>query len=1663
MKRKLLRKLIAMLMIFNLITGIAGYGSWGSLRAYAEDVSSAPLVNDVTVRNYITGIDDKIIVSNLIPGDVVKVYNAESGGDLLGSATTQGNTATVTNFLNGQLGPNAGTVYVSKTSINMSESSRTAVSYTAEPVPWEIYSHTGNWGENYQYSILPKSISNRYTFSSLPLSGANAAKDIYPAYPNSDDDVSHNINNNKHIIIKQNGQRVTFYGYGMPSYKDFTFLPTTDTSSRDISFDIDLSTVSFHTMEGAGFLFNIKKNGSGNLDGYALLIVGEVDTNFSEDISKRNINLYKLTNVSPEALKQGNASTTSSSVTTDSILDISGVSKVVFSSDSSPKNGDNSLVYPQGRTPLTSKNVHYMKIQVSQTELIVQDSPSGADGSYSTIMDYKGLTGTGANGVGLIASNLQHGCSILSSLTFNNVVIQGSTWPIVDLTASSATSQGKINLSYTAPLNAEVVVIQKSTDGVNFTNASTETPVSPTDNSVTVTGLTNGTSYTFRVLVGGGINEGISNTAKATPTGAYAAPAAADDIVTVSANSGATIVPVLANDTSSDGGTLSVASVGAAVYGTVDLTAGVVKYTPNAGYSGPDSFTYTIIDGHGGTASATVHITVLDSNHVPVIPDYNITTGKGQTVTGQVYATDVDGDNITYSKGSNPLHGSVTVTSSVYGNYSYTPNPGYIGNDMFTVIANDGKGGMATSIVNIYVLDTNRAPVAVNDTYSVTGGQTLSITAPGILSNDTDADNDNLTAVSISSISDTSKGLLTANADGSFTYAANEAASGSVTFTYKANDGMTDSSNTATVTINLTPLKKDLSGTIKDGSTKNPIAGATVILKDLSGKELGTYTTGADGTYLFPQVVANRYNIEVQQNGYSSSHREASVSKAADIADGSEDGKVTNDFELVKYKISLAANPSSILGDGSSYSDLTAIVVDSNGNPQSGVTVVFAAPDATYGTFSNGSSTITALTSEDGKAITRYTSKAMGGTEAKVVPITASVDDNTKDLHASDKIFITFSPGAIVGVVTDNSGNPVANAIIEVKKDFDNDGIVDFYGVQVTGADGKYSIAIPEGNVQYDVAITKTITINNVPTEVTFTQKSNVTAALDGSGQTFDSNKTASGIILVKDQHGIVGPLSNNTGYSVDIVDSTGNTVGSNIGVDSNGVFNKDVGTGTYTVLVKHQIELPDHSIDYIVVGKSTVTVNDNGQVNISEMELIDPYGTVTDDSSGSAIAGVNIVLHYTDGTIVPLPSITGFPPADNANPQSSDASGKYAFMVFPNKDYYITATKDGYDDFTSGIIHVGTEIVKYDFQMHKKTTGSGGGSIVIPVVKPGDPVDLATLIQSSKMKALEGDTVSFTITYANKTSSDADGIFVKAIIPDSMSFVDASDNGVLTGNEIKWSLGSLKGNTRGTLTFRLKVNSMNVGENYATVTSEIGSDKVTSLINPEDDTSIIKLLLYSDKFEHMHKRYIKGYPDGEVKPEKYITRAEVAAIFARTLDLKNDVQHVKLFKDVDTDYWGAEYIEAVAKKGIFIGYEDNTFQPDKPITRAELATAIARYLGIAKEKKIDSIIKLSQFSDTSNHWAEASIEEIFRFGIVSGYGDNSFKPDQQLTREETFKMINRMLYRGPLTAVEPSYPDNNKDNWSFGDVEETTRTHAFKLNEDGSETMINYIPEPLW
>ena len=150
---------------------------------------------------------------------------------------------------------------------------------------------------------------------------------------------------------------------------------------------------------------------------------------------------------------------------------------------------------------------------------------------------------------------------------------------------------------------------------------------------------------------------------------------------------------------------------------------------------------------------------------------------------------------LTAIKVTNPTRNGVATLSSDGSLVYVPPTAGFTGVDRFTYKANDGTADSNVATVTIAV--GNHAPVAVNDAYTTTQGTPLTIAAPGVLTNDTDADSDPLTAVKVG---DPVHGTVTVNVNGTFTYTPTTGYSGADSFTYTANDGAANS-NTATVSV----------------------------------------------------------------------------------------------------------------------------------------------------------------------------------------------------------------------------------------------------------------------------------------------------------------------------------------------------------------------------------------------------------------------------------------------------------------------------------------------------------------------------------------------------------------------------------------------------------------------------------------------------------------------------------------------------------------------------------------------------------------------------------------------------------------------------------------------------------------------------------------------
>ncbi|MEE9352662.1 MAG: zinc-dependent metalloprotease family protein [Thiotrichaceae bacterium] len=204
----------------------------------------------------------------------------------------------------------------------------------------------------------------------------------------------------------------------------------------------------------------------------------------------------------------------------------------------------------------------------------------------------------------------------------------------------------------------------------------------------------------------------------------------------------------------------------------------------------------------------------VQTNTAPVASNSSLTTTEATAATGTLQATDANSDALTYSIVTNGTKGSVGITNASTGAYTYTPASGQTGQDSFTFKVNDGTVDSNTATVSVTinaaaVVPTNASPVSSNGTVTMEEGAVFTGTLQA-----TDSDNDSMT-YSIMTNGAKGNAVIVNAATGAYTYTPASGQSGQDSFTFKANDGTTDS-NTATITIT---INASLGG---NGLTNNP-------------------------------------------------------------------------------------------------------------------------------------------------------------------------------------------------------------------------------------------------------------------------------------------------------------------------------------------------------------------------------------------------------------------------------------------------------------------------------------------------------------------------------------------------------------------------------------------------------------------------------------------------------------------------------------------------------------------------------------------------------------------------------------------------------------------------------------------------------------------------
>ncbi len=215
-------------------------------------------------------------------------------------------------------------------------------------------------------------------------------------------------------------------------------------------------------------------------------------------------------------------------------------------------------------------------------------------------------------------------------------------------------------------------------------------------------------------------------------------PVAVGDSGATSENT-ALILSVLANDFDVDADALTISSVGNASAGTVENLGTAVRYTPLAGFSGTDGFSYTVADGQGGFASADVEVTVAGVNVPPTADSASVSTAEDTSIGITLTGSDPDGDPLSFVLVSSPANG---LLSGQAPNLIYTPVSNFNGSDSLRFKVNDGLADSADALVSITVTPVNDPPVALDDT-GVTPIETPLVVS--VLANDTDVDGDSLT------------------------------------------------------------------------------------------------------------------------------------------------------------------------------------------------------------------------------------------------------------------------------------------------------------------------------------------------------------------------------------------------------------------------------------------------------------------------------------------------------------------------------------------------------------------------------------------------------------------------------------------------------------------------------------------------------------------------------------------------------------------------------------------------------------------------------------------------------------------------------------------------------------------------------------------------------
>ena len=236
----------------------------------------------------------------------------------------------------------------------------------------------------------------------------------------------------------------------------------------------------------------------------------------------------------------------------------------------------------------------------------------------------------------------------------------------------------------------------------------------------------------------------------------------------------------------------------------------------------------------------------------------------------------------------------------------------------------------------------------------------------------------------------------------------------------------------------------------------------------------------------------------------------------------------------------------------------------------------------------------------------------------------------------------------------------------------------------------------------------------------------------------------------------------------------------------------------------------------------------------------------------------------------------------------------------------------------------------------------------------------------------------------------------------------------------------------------------------------------VKSFIDASGSPAIIAAACLNTKD---HYSYLIGYSDGTVRPNGRITRAEVATIFFRLLTddaRQRNWSSENNFSDVSADKWYNNAVSTLCHMGVLGGYSDGTFRPNAPITRAEFAKIAVSF------SQANGSAVYSYFTDVkTTDWFAPYVTAAKDSGLIEGYSDGSFKPENRITRAEACAIVNRVLGRKPSKSHMKisgriDWPDCTTADWFYEAIMEATNSHTYQMGKR-VETWNGKLPQRDW